>query len=113
MVLPLVAAFALTMVWMITLAIAHVRSVDAARDAARALARGEDSSAAVALAERTAPPGATVAVASSGSTVTVTVSADTTSPSWLLVPLPSTTIDASASVEVESDEPGVEAEPRG
>ena len=54
-VVPIMAAFALALVWLITLGIAQVRAVDAARDAAREMARGDDAAAAVSAARRTAP----------------------------------------------------------
>lgn len=73
MVLPLVAAFSLVLVWMVSLGVAQVRAVDAARDAARALARGEDQQAAVAAARRTAPDASQVGIAESAGDVTVTV----------------------------------------
>lgn len=103
MVLPIVAAFALVMIWMLAVGIAQVRAVDASRDAARALARGEDRDAAVALALRTAPDGAEVRVDDTAGLVRVTVSLRAEAPGWLLVPLPAVAIDSSSAVEVEGD----------
>ncbi|MEJ7689539.1 MAG: TadE family type IV pilus minor pilin [Nocardioidaceae bacterium] len=100
-VLPLVAAFALVLVWMISVGIAQVQVVDAARDAARALARGDDEAAAMQAADRTAPGHAVVSSSRTGDTVTVTVSSHQDAPSWLLVPLPDLTLDATATVELE------------
>lgn len=100
-VLPLIAAFALVLVWMIAVGIAQVQVVDAARDAARALARGDDEAAAVEAADRTAPDRATVSSSRTGDTVTVTVSSHQEAPSWLLVPLPDVTLDATATVQLE------------
>jgi hypothetical protein len=51
----------------------QVRCVDAARASARALARGDDQSAAWAVAKRLAPPGASFTVAASGTEFTVEV----------------------------------------
>ena len=42
MVLPLLLAVVVAMTWMLTVGLAQVRAVDAAREAARALARGDD-----------------------------------------------------------------------
>lgn len=53
----------------------EVRCVDAARQAARALARGETEAWARAVAARAGPAGAVVRVGASGSEVTVEVSA--------------------------------------
>ncbi|MBA2700059.1 MAG: pilus assembly protein [Nocardioidaceae bacterium] len=100
-VLPLVTAFALVLVWMISVGVAQVRVVDAARDAARALARGDEESAATQAAHRTAPAQATVTTDESGGTVTVTVTSHQEAPRWLLVPLPGITVDASATVQLE------------
>jgi hypothetical protein len=101
--LPLIAAFCLVMLWMLTLGIAQIRTVDAARDAARALARGEDRAAAVSSAGRSAPGGARVSFTESAGTVTASVSARISAPSWLLVPLPSVGVESRSTVEVEPD----------
>lgn len=61
-VLPLMAVFVLALVWMISLGITEVRAVDAARDAAREIARGGDDAAAVAAARDTVPESSTVRV---------------------------------------------------
>ena len=55
---------------------AQLRCVDAAREGARAAARGEDAAAVRALVARVAPDGASVTVAVAGGEVRVTVSAD-------------------------------------
>lgn len=52
----------------------HVQCLDAAREAARLTARGEDERA-VSAAHEVAPPGADVKVSTSGDTVTAVVSA--------------------------------------
>lgn len=56
---------------------AQLRCVDAAREGARAAARGDPASAVVAIAQQAAPDGAAVSVKSDGDTVTVTVQAPT------------------------------------
>ena len=104
MVLPIVAAFALVMVWLVSVGVTQIETVDAARDAARALARGEDEDAVVSAVRRTAPYPATVSVAHADGTVTVNVSAATKAPGWLLVPLPTITVDAASTVAVETDD---------
>ena len=63
---------------------AQLRCVDAAREGARAAARGEAAGVVTALADRAAPEGAAVAVTAGAEQVSVTVSA-TVSP---LGPLP-------------------------
>jgi Flp pilus assembly protein TadG len=53
----------------------QLRCVDAAREAARAAARGDATAAVQRIAAETAPRGATTAVAARGDTLTVTVTA--------------------------------------
>ena len=71
--LPLLVAVTLAMVWLVSVGVAQVRVTDAAREAARAAARGEDASDATGLA-RSAAPGATVEVSEDDGRVTVQVS---------------------------------------
>ena len=75
MVMPLLAAVTVGLVWVIAVAGAQVRTVDAAREAARQVARGEPPSAAEALARRAAPDGASVHVSVVDGVVTVRVQA--------------------------------------
>jgi Flp pilus assembly protein TadG len=70
--LVLVIAAALTMV---SVVLAQVRCVDAAREAARAAARGEPAGVIRSAAIRAAPAGAGVTVGGAGEEVLVTVSA--------------------------------------
>ncbi|TWS21329.1 pilus biosynthesis protein TadE [Tsukamurella asaccharolytica] len=72
---------------------AHVRCVDAAREAARLSARGDDARAAKAVAE-VGPPGATSSVSKDGDTVTVQVRAP-------VALLPGLTLAATAVAAVE------------
>ena len=60
---------------MVSVVLAQVRCVDAAREAARAAARGEPADAVRSAAVRAAPSGARVEVAGTGEEVRVTVSA--------------------------------------
>ncbi len=68
LVLALVASL-----WGVSAGAAHVRCIDAAREGARVIARGEDPSAAVIAAARVAPDGARVRVAGGGELVRVSV----------------------------------------
>ncbi|HMT32140.1 MAG TPA: TadE family type IV pilus minor pilin [Dermatophilaceae bacterium] len=72
-VMPVVVALLAVCLGALSLGVDRVRCVDAARLAARSLARGDDSGVAVSLARTAAPPGANVGVSSSGDRVTVTV----------------------------------------
>lgn len=101
-VLPIVAAFALALVWMLSVGIAKVETVDAARDAARAIARGDDPQQAIAIALRTAPPNAHIDIEEvSTGLITVTVTVEATPPGWLLAPLPAITVGSQATTIVE------------
>lgn len=74
-VLPVLLLVLVAAVAAVTVVGAQLRCVDAAREGARAAARGEPVALVVALAERAAPEGAVTAVSSDGEQVRVTVSA--------------------------------------
>lgn len=101
LVLPLVTAFVLALVWLLSVGFAQIRVIDAARDAARAVSRGETVADAVSAASRTAPAGAEVSVTRTPTAAHVEVDARAEAPGWLLVPLPALTVRGSADVEVE------------
>ncbi len=61
-VIPLLVAVTLILVWIVSLGVAQIRLVDAAREAARMTARGDSESEAVSMAERIAPDGAEVEI---------------------------------------------------
>ena len=102
--LPLLVALTAGLVWMLAVGAAQVRVIDASREAARAVARGDDVAAAQGLAERIAPEGARVRVAVGDSEVVVTTTARVSGPGGVLGALPGLTVtaDAVAVVEVES-----------
>jgi hypothetical protein len=97
-VTPVIAAFALCLCWLVSLGIAQVQLVDAARDGARAVARGERDSDVQAHVQRSAPEGARTWIDREEELVTVSVTADLSAPRWLLVPLPTVTLRAESSV---------------
>jgi Flp pilus assembly protein TadG len=74
-VLPVLLLVLAGAVAAVTLVAAHLKCVDAAREAARAAARGEDVAAVMAIAGRAGPRGAGGIVSTSGDEVTVTVRA--------------------------------------
>ena len=82
-VLPVLVAVTLAMVWLLTLGVAQMKVTDAAREAARALARGEPADRAVELAERAAP-GASVTIEDDDGLVVVTVRQDVSPPGGVL-----------------------------
>jgi hypothetical protein len=69
----LLVMVALGLAWMVSLGVVAIRAQDAAREAVRALARGEEPTAAVALAEQVATAGSTVATRHDGRLIKVTV----------------------------------------
>ncbi|MFS3127324.1 TadE family type IV pilus minor pilin [Nocardioides sp. Bht2] len=72
MALPVLVVLTTAMVWLIAFGVGQVRSVDAAREAARALARGESEAVARELVQQV-DPGAQVRISRSGGRVTVVV----------------------------------------
>src|SRR4051812_13122499 len=101
MVLPVLFAFALGMVWVLAVAVAQVRVVDGAREAARAAARGDSDSTAVAKGRRVAPPGARFTVIRGDQRVEVTVSDEVHGPGGLFAHVPGLQVTAHAVAEQE------------
>lgn len=103
LVLPLLVALAAALCWLLAVGGAQVRTVDAAREAARAVARGEDPGAASALAARIAPEGARVRIGRAGEEIRVEVTGQIQGPGGLMAGLPGATV---RSVAVALAEPG-------
>lgn len=80
LMLPLLLGLAAGVLWLVAVGIAQVRVVDAAREAARATARGDDWAAAAALAARVAPAGARVERSDEPGGVVVRVEAEVGGP---------------------------------
>jgi hypothetical protein len=78
--LPVLVLLAVALSWVVCLGVTQVRAVDAARETARSLARGESSASGIALGERIAPAGAQFQVRHDGDVVSVTVSAQVRGP---------------------------------
>ena len=95
-VLPVLLAVTLLMVWLVAVATAQVRVVDAAREAARQAARGEPDTVAVGHGAKVAPGGATITVARSADQVRVTAVAEVDGPGGLFAFLPGLTVEAEA-----------------
>ena len=100
--IPLLVALTAGLVWMLALGAAQVRVVDASREAARAVARGDDAVAAETIARRIAPAGARVRIEVGDDQVAVTTSARVSGPGGLLAALPGVTVSAEAVALVES-----------
>ena len=80
MVLPVLAGVTIGLVWLVSLAATQVRVVDAAREVARAVARDEPRSTALALGRRVAPAGSDFDVETGSDLVRVRVTSAVTGP---------------------------------
>ena len=99
---PVLLALVLGSAWFVALAATKVRVVDAAREVARAAARGEDDAAAVSSGRRVAPGGTRFTVARGGGEVVVTASVPVAGPGGLFAFLPGVTVESEA---VAAEEP--------
>lgn len=100
--IPLLVALTVGLVWMLAVGAAQVRVIDASREAARAVARGDDVTAAEALALRIAPEQAKVRIDVGDTEVVVTTSARVSGPGGLMASLPGVTVTADAVALVEA-----------
>lgn len=96
MVLPLLVGVALGLVWLLAVGAAQVRAVDAARETARAVARGDDQQSAVGRGLAVAPEGSRISVVQDGDLVRVTVTGRVEGPGGLFAHLPSPRLHAEA-----------------
>lgn len=101
MTLPVLAVVTLALAWMVSLGVTHVRAVDAARETARSLARGDGTAQAVALGRRVAPGGSRIRVVPGEGTVTVEVAVRPWGPGRLLGSLTGLEVGASAVAATE------------
>ena len=81
--LPVLVALMAVLVWGVLVGAAQIRCVDAAREGARAAARGDPPGQVLAAARAAAPQGAVVAVSEHGADVRVVVSARSNGPGTL------------------------------
>ncbi|WP_296606434.1 TadE family type IV pilus minor pilin [Nocardioides sp.] len=101
MVLPVLVAVTIGLVWLLAVGTAQVRAVDAAREAARAAARGDSPAQAVERGMRVAPAGSRVSVHDDGGQVTAVVVGRVAGPGGLFARLPGVTVTAEAVAAVE------------
>jgi len=92
--MPVLVALVLGLVWMLSLGVTQFRVNEAARETARAAARGDSDPAA--LAQRIAPDGASVSVSTDGPTVTVTVAVAMPVPRGIFSFIPSPRVEATS-----------------
>lgn len=96
MVLPALVTVTVGLVWLLSVGVAQMRTVDAAREAARALARGDSDASARSVGEQVGPPGTSLTVADAGEEVTVSAVARVQGPGGLFGFLPAVTVHAEA-----------------
>ena len=102
--LPGLVVVLVAVLWLVAALGAHIRCLDAAREAARAVARGESMTLVHSLVAAAAP-GATVRVVNGGDTVTVTVSDVVDGPGGLFSRLPGAQVSASTTALTEPGGP--------
>jgi hypothetical protein len=100
-VLPFLVLVTLALAWMIAVGVAQVRCLDAAREAARLVARGDGAGAAVDVATKVAPTGARVSFDEAGAAVTVQVTVRLTPPIPVLGPALTVPVSADATAALE------------
>lgn len=101
-VLPVVCLVALMLGWMVGLGVTHVRAVDAAREVARSVARGDAPAQGLDLGRQVAPDQAQISVDRAGGKVLVTVQVPVRGPAGLLDFLPEHRVTARAVAVDES-----------
>ena len=101
-VVPVLLALTLGSAWFVALAATKVRVVDAARETARAAARGEDDGAAVASGRRVSPVGTRFTVSRGEGRVVVTATVPVLGPGGLFGFLPAVLVE---SEDVAAEEP--------
>ena len=98
--IPVLVSLTIGLVWLLTIGIAQVQMVDAARETARAGARGDSEVAALARGAQVAP-GAVVTMSTSDGEVVATASDVVAPPGGLLGFLPAVHVHAQAVTTVE------------
>ena len=95
-VLPVLVLVAAALAWVVAFGVNQARVVDAARETARAIARGEDEAASTRLGMQIAPGGSIISVSDDADSVVVTVRADVHGPGGVLGFLPGHEVHAEA-----------------
>ncbi len=103
--LPILVAVTIGLVWLLSVGIAQVRTVDAARETARLVARGDDLGEAVVRGQRVAPEGARVVVATTDGQVVATATGHVPGPGGLFSFLPGVEVSAQAVAVAEEGSP--------
>jgi len=101
MTLPALVLVTGLLMWAVAAVSTQMRCVDAARAAARSLARGDSAAAATASARALAPGQATIQLSRAGGTVVVRVTATVDPPGALDALTPALTVSDTASIPIE------------
>jgi Flp pilus assembly protein TadG len=99
--IPLLVSLTIGLVWLLSIGVAQIQMVDAAREAARATARGDPVGEAVAAGEQVAP-GSTVKVSLAEGTAVATAVGAVAPPGGLLGFLPKVHLQARTVTAAES-----------
>jgi hypothetical protein len=99
--LPVLILMTAALAWVVSLGVTQVRAVDAARETARALARGEDEGVSKQLGQRIAPDGARIRITDDDGEITVEISAPVTGPGGIFGFLPNFTARSTAVAQAE------------
>lgn len=102
--LPTLLLVTAGLVWLLAVGVGQIRTVDAARETARALARGDDAGAALALGRQVAPDGVRLSVSQDGDRIVVTAQGRIAGPGGLFRSLPGAELRAEA-VAVAEERP--------
>ena len=100
--LPLLLAVTVGLVWLLAVGAGQVRVVDAAREGARSLARGDPEQVAFGRATTVAGEGSRVSASHGGGEVVVTVTREVSGPGGLFDFLPGVRLEAEAVAASES-----------
>jgi len=103
MVLPVLMAVTIGLAWLLAIGAAQVRTVDAARETARALARGDDRADAVDRGVSVGPDGTRVTVQDDGDRIVAVARAAVRGPGGLFGFLPAVTVHARAVAAAEEE----------
>ncbi len=102
--LPVLVAVTTGLVWLLAVGAAQVRVVDAARETARGVARGDSAAEAVARGEQVAPGGSTVTVTRRDGRVVAVATGSVAGPGGLFDFLPEIRVSAEA-VALDEESP--------
>lgn len=102
-VLPVLVLVAVSLIWLVSLGVVQIRAVDAARETARIVARGESTQAGISVGSRVAAPGSMISVSLGEQQVVVRVVSRVRGPGRLLAALGSVELTAQA---IAAREPG-------